>query len=138
VPPTQFMWAEDQKLIDSCVPAGRNIIRVMDEPWWAMCTNIEWQACLMQGMLPGQVANEAQFARAPKWLNLAEFWSPLDPCRTGDCNLGFATSDVYFWEVCYFNHACSNREELFRMDVGQTFTCEFDVNAYRELQSILA
>ena len=48
-----------------------------------------------------------------------------------------ALSRRSYWEVCYFNHVCSNTDELFRVDEGQTFTCKFDVHAYRELQEIL-
>merc|ERR1712216_42293 len=101
VPPTHFEPGQDQKLVDACLGANVNFIRVMDKPTWNMCTNIEWQSCLVQGKLPGQQGNEAMFARAPKSLTMHELRHPPDPC-TGDCNWGLAPSDIYFWETCFF------------------------------------
>jgi hypothetical protein len=109
-----------------CLPSKHSFIRVLDEPWWSLCTNVEWQACLVQGELPRQAGNDAKFARAPKALLMEEFWVPPDPCRTGSCATGYATSDVFFWEVCFFNHVCRNKEALFSVDVGDTFSCDFD------------
>lgn len=122
--------------------ARRNVIRVLDDPQWKMCTNIEWQTCLVTGALPGQDGNAAEFAKAPKELTLDEFRRPpaFTSCwagGTGDCYRGFATSDVFYFEVCFFNHVCRNRDTLFRVDAGETFRCDFDEQAWLELQQLL-
>ena len=36
---------------------------------------------------------------------------------------------VFFWEVCFFSHVCKNKEELFRVEVGESFHCDFDAAA---------
>ena len=120
-----------------CLAARHNFIRVFDAPPWTMCTNIEWQTCVAQGKLPNQGGNGATFARAPKSLTMEELWDPPDPCLSGNCQWGFATSDVFFWEVCFFNHVCRNKADLFRVEVGELFECDFDLSAFQTLQHIL-
>ena len=49
----------------------------------------------------------------------------------------YAIPDVYFAEVCVISHACRNRRELFRLDVGTLFECDFDERAFLELRTLL-
>ena len=52
-------------------------------------------------------------------------------------NGGFCP-DTYFFEVCYFNQVCANRDGLWRLGVGESFFCDFDVDKYRELGTLLS
>ena len=71
------------------------------------------------------------FSIAPKDLSMNTFEHP--PKLVGD----YAISDVYFIEVCVISHVCRNRAELFKLEVGQLFECDFDDRAYLELHSLL-
>ena len=103
----------------------------MDDPRWNMCTNIEWQSCLVQGLLPGQTGrtprhNDAQFAVAPKDMTMEEMRNP-----------SVFTSPIFYWEVCFFNQVCTNRDELFRVGVGESFSCNFSLARHNELKRIM-
>ena len=45
--------------------------------------------------------------------------------------------DAYTFEVCYYNQVCTNRDELFAVETGADFLCEFDAARYRELKGLL-
>ena len=69
---------------------------------------------------------------------------PLNDCSgwtqvVGGCRLGssFADDDIYFLEVCLFNQICRNRDELFNVESGDDFECDFTVEGFRELQRLL-
>ena len=92
---------------------------------------------MAQGRLPGQLENQALFARAPKTLMIEDLRNPPDPCNAG-CDWGWTTSDIFFWEVCFFNQVCKNKDDLFSVDVGEVFKCEFDRAKFFELRKLLA
>ena len=77
-----------------------------------------------------------QFSIAPRELNLDVFNNPQQ-CVGSSCQTSYAISDVYFAEVCVINHVCKNKAELFALDVGSPFQCEFDAHAFLQLQSFL-
>ena len=60
-------------------------------------------------------------------------WKP--PGAT--CENGFATDDVYFLEVCIFSFVCKNNVDLFKLSPRDFYVCEFDGDAFDELQTIL-
>ena len=41
---------------------------------------------------------------------------------------------VYYLEVCVYSQMCSNREELFRLNIGDVWRCEMDQVGYNELR----
>ena len=132
---------EDRKLVEMCLTAKKNFIRVLDGPMWTLCTNIEWQSCLVQGLLPGQSGqthrrNDVYFATAPKRVPMRWLRDPPSVCLSG-CEWGFSSSDIFFWEVCFMNQVCDNQDALFQVDVGEPFSCEFNRDKYAEIVDIL-
>lgn len=75
------------------------------------------------------------FSIAPKALDVGIFDNPS--WCVGDCWWAYAVSDVYFAEVCALSHICDNKHELFTLDVGTPFQCEFNQGAFFELRNIL-
>jgi hypothetical protein len=126
-------YQDNAGLASRCVQANQNVLRVFAN--WNMCTNLQWQTCAMKGLLPGQDRRMMQFSIAPKDLDAGLFESP-EYC-VGDCSYNYAISDVYFAEVCVTSHVCKNREELFNLEVGTLFECEFDEHAFLELRELL-
>ena len=111
----------------------------------SICRNLEWQVCAAKGELPGQVNPHIVFATAPNSLVLDSGHQPLDRCggwvppkvrRKGA--VGWANDDIYFLEVCLFNQICSNGPDLFRLGVGEQFTCDFSTDGFDELRLILS
>ena len=100
-----------------------------------MCVNLHWQACALNGALPGQHGRTLQFSIAPKDLDVGIFDHPLD-C-VGGCGSGYAVSDVYYAEVCVVSHVCKNRDELFRLGYGDPFVCDLDEHAFGQLREWL-
>ena len=76
-----------------------------------------------------------QFSIAPKNLDVGLFDDPQ--FCVGDCSTNYAISDVYFAEVCVTSHVCKNKEELFSLETGMLFECDFDEAAYLELRTLL-
>lgn len=141
VPPSSFELGEHEKLIAACLEAKRNFLRINK---WNLCVNVEWQACLVRGKLPGLTdGNAAQFARAPYTLTMEEFRKPTPACASeAECKRkqligAFPTGHVFFWEVCFFAHVCRNRKRIFEVEVGESFHCDFDPQALVELGTIL-
>jgi hypothetical protein len=46
-------------------------------------------------------------------------------------------ADVFYLEVCVFHQVCANGDDLFRLDDGELFTCNFDEGRFRTLQRLL-
>jgi len=49
----------------------------------------------------------------------------------------YANDDIFFLEACLFSQVCTNGDELFALNVGERWTCEFSELAFRELQQVL-
>mgnify|MGYP006154879403 CR=1 FL=1 len=54
-----------------------------------------------------------------------------------NCVNGFATDDIFFLEVCLFSFVCKNKEELFEIEEKQFYVCDYDEDAFDELQTLL-
>lgn len=50
---------------------------------------------------------------------------------------GYANWDIYYLEVCIFNHLCTNGKEMFSINPGGLFTCNFSRERFASLQSML-
>ena len=129
-------------LATRCVAANRNVLRLLDGAApWDMCQNLQWQMCALLGRLPMQDGAQVSFATAPRDARL-EWW--VDPDHTHPTYKpvadGYALSDVYFAELCVTYTLCANRAELWSLDVGEMFVCEFDEpsfwNLARQLQRL--
>jgi len=103
------------------------------------------QACAAQGLLPGQGGLDIVFAHAPKNLDYSRSSERLGKCTGWSqpgyefCKqAGFATDSIFFLEVCLFHQICKNGAELFELDEGDHFRCEWDPEAFAELEEILA
>lgn len=50
---------------------------------------------------------------------------------------GYGNWDIFYLEVCIFNHICQNGRELFTLKAGQTFNCDFSASKFLSLKSTL-
>jgi len=148
-------WEDHQdlnfKLAHRCVEANRNVLRIMSGPKWDLCQNMQWEMCGVLGKLPGQDGGRdgpalqprlLTFGTAPKDLNPKWFLDPTKhptyPCHGSWCDPnGYTVGDVFFVEVCILFAVCMNREELFTVDVGDGFVCDFDPAGYTRLSKVL-
>lgn len=131
-----------------CVRANVNILSLYgDRIPYNTCRNIEWQICAAKGMLPGQggewkeglegrIREKAsiRFAYAPKDLRPLDGDRPLGHCGgfmpMGCGRRGYASSDIYYMEVCVLDTFCSNRESLWELDVGEDWHCDLEWEGY--------
>ena len=130
----------------ACVKANVNILSLYGPiiPY-NTCRNIEWQICAAKGTLPGQKAVEhhggvIQFAKAPKTLRPSGRPHPLGSCdgyAPKGCINGYASSDIFFLESCFYSMMCSNREELWNLDVGDDFVCEMDYSGFTRMRDLV-
>jgi hypothetical protein len=44
-----------------------------------------------------------------------------------------ATDSIFFLEACMFNQICNNGEELWKVNEGDWFICDFSVEKFKEL-----
>mgnify|MGYP007078100274 CR=1 FL=1 len=123
------------ELAERCVWANKNVLRLFGggRPW-DMCQNIEWQLCALNGKLPHQDGRKVSFATAPRDLQLI-WWNDPSTHPTFDPGYGYALGDVYFAEVAVIFTVCANREELFDLDVGETFVCEMDHTSFKHMMA---
>lgn len=94
--------------------------------------------CAVRGMLHWQASREIVFARAPKTVSM-DGVPPFGHCSgytNAPCNDwdGFANDDIFYLEVCLFSQVCFNSEQLFELDVGDRFICEFDADGFEALK----
>jgi|EP00966_Prymnesium_polylepis_P148142 hypothetical protein len=100
----------------ACMGAELNILRIND---WNMCRNTEWMVCVIQGKADwgGYGSGEIIFTYAPRMLDIDDFNSRPN---------FYVENDIYYLEVCVLNEMCSNHNEIFQLDVGDSFFCKFD------------
>lgn len=123
------------ELAERCVWANKNVLRLLDpQVPWDMCQNLEWQMCAIHGRLPGQDGMKVSFATAPKDLELV-WWT--DPAGTHPTykpfQNGYELGDVFFAEMAVTFTLCKNRAALFRLEVGETYNCDFDLDGWKLL-----
>jgi len=127
---------------EACIQANLNILSLYaDRVPYNICRNFEWQICAAQGRIPGQGGRTLIFSKAPKELDFfasprlghCKGWSPIN-CERDN---GYATDSIFFLEICLYSEVCSNRRELFDLEVGQPWECVFDEQAFWQLSQIL-
>ena len=140
---SEGLWKGDSShnraLARRCTLANENVLRVVGG--WNMCVNLQWQFCAMRGLLHGQGSKQMHFSIAPKDLDVSIFRSPSkhnQTCEKGPCSTHYSVADVYFAEVCVISQLCRNRKELFMLEIGELFECDFDKAGLRELRSMLS
>jgi hypothetical protein len=125
-----------------CVKANVNILALYgDKIPYNVCRNMEWQTCAAMGLLPGQGegrgGNVLRFAKAPR--NLEPFHGKR---KIGGCfgyhplgceGKGYASSDIFYLEACYYNQICSNSHQMWLLEDGQDWICHFDQWGYEQL-----
>ena len=50
---------------------------------------------------------------------------------------GYASSDIFYLEVCVYSLACRNRDQLWRLESGDRFECEMDWAGFQQLRDWL-
>ena len=127
----------------NCVAANINVLSLLGSRIeFNLCRTLEWQVCGAQGVLPGQFGEKIVFATAPKSLDIwgrkslgaCGGWVP-DGIRAKPHE--YASHDVFFLETCLLHQICINGDELFELDAGQPFACNFSQPRFEELQQIL-
>ena len=63
-------------------------------------------------------------------------WVP-DYLQGEHCKNNYATDDIFFLEVCLFNQMCTNGADLFALQAGEAFHCDFSAERVHELEQIL-
>jgi len=142
----------NRELAHRCVEANFNILRIMfscpdcvgARAGWNMCANLQWVLCAVRGLLPGQGSSaEIRFAKPPKELDTRAMDNPDLIEDPGDGWWGephwerYAVSDVFYGEVCVLSTVCRNAWQLFSVNRGETFVCDYNEAGYRELANIL-
>ena len=62
----------------------------------------------------------------------------LEARQAAKGGFGYGTEDIFYLEVCLFNHICSNGHQLFELGVGDTFICEFSQVKFDQLEVLLS
>jgi len=126
----------------SCDQASVNILNLFSGPVdYNTCRNFEWQLCAAHGKLKQQASGMIVFARAPKTVSFSGF--PQFGVCSGYTNKacddwsGFANDDIYYLEVCLFAQVCENADEMFRVEQGNPFYCDFSATGLEELRGWL-
>ena len=148
-------WGTDdfnRELARRCVEANLNILRIMfscnecegSRAGWNMCRNLQWVACAVQGRLPGQGTSNLRFAKEPKkldtrWLDNPDLVTgpPGDKWWFEPHWNHYAVSDIFFGEVCVLSAICRNSWQLFSVERGEQFVCDFDIEGFRALAASL-
>jgi len=136
---------DDNNHAGKCANSNNNILALWgDRLVYNTCRNLEWQVCAVMGKLPGQGGNGMRFSYNPGNLDVYDGGTgkSLGTCRgylppNLNCGNGFATDDIYFLEVCLVSFLCKNKEELFTVEPHDFYVCDFDGDAFDELQALL-
>jgi len=137
-----FDWDIKGFCHNNCDNANVNILAIFgNNVKYNTCRNFEWQMCAVRGLLNWQKSREIMFARAPKTVSM-DGVPPFGHCSgytNAPCNdwEGFANDDIFYLEVCLYSQVCSNSDELFRLEVGDKFVCEFSEEGFELLQQML-
>ena len=137
-----------------CANSNNNILALWGERLeYSLCRNLEWQTCAALGRLPGQGGVGMRFSYAPgnldvydggtgKMLGDCRGWKP--PYAAKACGAvgaqhtdAYSTDDIYFLEVCIFSFICDNGEELFGLQPGDFYVCQFNGAKFDELADLL-
>ena len=68
-------------------------------------------------------------------LGVCSGWKPEQRPRQG--YWGYATDDIFYLESCLFNQICTNGHEVWHVEKGDNFYCQFSEARVRELQQLL-
>lgn len=125
-----------------CVTSNHNILSLYgDEIRYNTCRNLEWQVCAAKGALPGQQGRDIYFAHAPGALEPFRGPHPIGSCTgyhpAGCGKRGYASSDIYYLEICMYSAMCSNRDALFGLRVGQAWQCDMDYEGFKRLRDMV-
>ena len=127
----------EAELTGACRAAQLNILRIGG---WNMCKNTEWIYCAARGRLAhgsgGSSGGDLIFSLAPKDLDLAPFYQK-GGTGTPQGDGYYSENDIYYLEACVLNEICANRRELFSVERGARFRCEYDPAGHKGMQEAL-
>ena len=125
-----------------CVQANRTLLSLAVREYNS-CRNLEWLVCAAMGRLNGQLTSELVFATAPGQVPIRRTrgFPGLGTCSgyaPHGCGLaGYANDDIFYLETCILSKICSNADALFRLGVGELFSCELKAQGVHDLQRLL-
>ena len=125
----------------SCVRANVNILSLYGAQIpYNTCRNVEWQICAARGTLPGQKSRAIRFAKAPSTLAPNSHPHPIGSCSGYaplGCRAGYASSDIFFLEACFYSMMCSNRDQLFWVEPGADWECNLDRRGFERMRDMI-
>jgi len=139
-------WGEYMNHAENCRLAGMNILSLYGQRLpYNICRNLEWITCAANGLLPGQKGLSIVFAKAPRMLDFRSGSTRLGVCSgwrpdvlPKDCSdFGYATDSIFYLETCLFNQICENNRDMWTLNVGEEFVCEFSQDKWMELKDML-
>ena len=94
------------------------------------------QVCAAKGALHGQNGGPITFAFAPRLLEPARIGSCGGFAPSGCGTAGYASSDIYYLEVCMYSVMCANGHSLFRQsfEVGEGWRCDLDWERFQKMR----
>ena len=135
----------DSNHAEPCIRSNYNILSLYgNEIPYNICRNAEWQICGAKGTLPGQgtrVPGAIKFAKAPKDLDTERGPYPLGSCNSyhprGCGNHGYASSDIFYMEVCLYDQMCNTRDSLWTVEAGEEWVCHMEWSDFAQLRDWL-
>ena len=53
------------------------------------------------------------------------------------CEIGYASSDIFYQEVCVYDAICANRESLWKLKPKQLWRCDLEYEGLRRFAQAL-
>lgn len=129
-----------------CAKANINLLSLSgDRVPWNVCRTLEQLTCVAKRMIPGQEGHYIKFASPPGRLDpTGASGKPLAKCcgwvptlNVPGGKFAYTTDDLVFLKTCLLNEMCSNGAELFSLEVGEPFQCDFSEEGFKALQDVL-
>ena len=145
--PRRVQQIEELDSIETCVPDRNSLCRLAALALYTRhfcarihrCRNTEGTLCATLVKLHNQGSGQILFAIAPKDMDIDLLHRKKHPpnVQGWTCCGAFAENDIYYLEVCTLSEMCANSDELFSLEVGDPFHCQFDAEKYAALQKTL-
>ena len=81
-----------------------------------------------------------RFAKAPSTLAPNSHPHPIGSCSGYaplGCRAGYASSDIFFLEACFYSMMCSNRDQLFWVEPGADWECNLDRRGFERMRDMI-
>ena len=115
--------------------------------------------CAIHGALPSQPDRSMRFANAPRQCEVeplggarsvvggggdgtscaeASTTAPAPMVAGAKARRGYALPDIFHLEVCVLHHVCTNGDQLFGLNAGEPFVCQFSEPRFEALAYVLS